>query len=62
MLTAKVCGRCRFRGLIRDPEIGDASPCYRFPPAPGVPPGQAERWPWVLDNDACGEFQPRESR
>ena len=59
MLTANTCSRCRFRGIARSGDYRESSPCYRFPPSPHVPTGSPRRWPWVYDDDACGEFQPR---
>ena len=59
MLTANTCSRCRFRGAVRQPGAFHAFICYRFPPAPGATRENWARWPWVGDNDACGEFQPR---
>lgn len=44
------CDRCKFKGF-KNPHT-EKSPCYRYPPH------VVHGWPSVRDMEACGEFQP----
>lgn len=60
----KTCKNCRFSSL----ESGDdAGQCLRYAPSAGklgpfeitVEVGPFYQWPWVRDDDWCGEWEAR---
>ena len=56
----KACATCRYRGEpIKDVAERPGYQCRRHAPKPAYNL-QVTRWPHVMADDWCGEYQPRE--
>lgn len=57
---SEACENCRFAG---SQSVDRLVECRRFPPAPHYSGGvTADRFPYVLRHEVCGEYQPSEAK
>ena len=54
------CASCRYSKWTKPEHTGRQLECRRRAPMANVSSNRRVAWPWVKEDDWCGEYEPRE--